>query len=195
MEDARRGFGAAIIHAVGGTTGGTRPMEDARRGCGAAICHAVGGTTGGARPMEDASRGSGSSTGTWPGRRQALEDGYAELVKLAVESRSRIEESRLLWQLYWDMAEEETGSGGRLRRAGQAGHGEEKQARGEQAALTVLLEHGRGGGGLWRTPTPSWSSWPWRGGAGSRRAGCSGSSTETWPRRRQALWTAGHGHR
>ena len=27
------------------------------------------------------------------------------------------------------------------------------------------------------------------------RAGCPGSSTETWPRRRQALGTAGHGHR
>ena len=43
-------------------------------------------------------------------KQRALEDTYAKLVKLAVESRSRLEESRLLWQLYWDMAEEETGS-------------------------------------------------------------------------------------
>ena len=40
-------------------------------------------------------------------RVQSLEDGYAELVKFAVERRSRLEESRLLWQFYWDMAEEE----------------------------------------------------------------------------------------
>jgi spectrin beta len=40
-------------------------------------------------------------------RVQALEDAYAELVKLAVERRSRLDESRLLWQFYWDMAEEE----------------------------------------------------------------------------------------
>ncbi|XP_023337071.1 spectrin beta chain isoform X7 [Eurytemora carolleeae] len=40
-------------------------------------------------------------------RVQNLEDGYAELVKFAVERRSRLEESRLLWQFYWDMAEEE----------------------------------------------------------------------------------------
>ena len=40
------------------------------------------------------------------------------------------------------MAEEEAGSGGRLRRAGQAGRGEQEQDRGEQAALAVLLEHG-----------------------------------------------------
>ena len=53
---------------------------------------------------------SGSSTGTWPRTRQALEDGYAELVKLAMESRSRLEESRLLWQFYWNMAEEQAGS-------------------------------------------------------------------------------------
>ena len=38
---------------------------------------------------------------------QALEEAYAELVKLAVERRSRLEESRLLWQFYWDMTEEE----------------------------------------------------------------------------------------
>ncbi len=36
-----------------------------------------------------------------------LEDAYAELVRLAVERRSRLEESRQLWQFYWDMAEEE----------------------------------------------------------------------------------------
>ena len=37
----------------------------------------------------------------------ALEDAYGELVSLAVERRSRLEESRQLWQFYWDMAEEE----------------------------------------------------------------------------------------
>jgi spectrin beta len=36
-----------------------------------------------------------------------LENAYAELVRLAVERRSRLEESRQLWQFYWDMAEEE----------------------------------------------------------------------------------------
>ena len=113
-----------------------------------------------------------------------MEDTYAEL---AGERRSRLEESRLLWQFYWDMAKEEAGSGGRLHQAGQAGRGEEEQARGEQTALAVPLGHGRGGGRLWRTATQSWSSWPWRAGAGLRRAGCSGSSTGTWPRRRQAL--------
>ena len=46
------------------------------------------------------------------------------------------------------MAKEETGSGGHLCRAGQAGRGEEEQARGEQAALAVPLRHGRGGGRL-----------------------------------------------
>jgi len=40
-------------------------------------------------------------------RVQTLEDAYAELVRLAVERRSRLEESRQLWQFYWDMAEEE----------------------------------------------------------------------------------------
>ncbi|XP_066961562.1 spectrin beta chain isoform X15 [Macrobrachium rosenbergii] len=40
-------------------------------------------------------------------RVQQLEDAYGELVKLAVERRSRLEESRKLWQFYWDMAEEE----------------------------------------------------------------------------------------
>jgi len=36
-----------------------------------------------------------------------LEEAYAELVKLAVERRNRLEESKKLWQFYWDMAEEE----------------------------------------------------------------------------------------
>ncbi|ODM93367.1 Spectrin beta chain, partial [Orchesella cincta] len=36
-----------------------------------------------------------------------LEEAYAELVKLAVERRTRLEESKKLWQFYWDMAEEE----------------------------------------------------------------------------------------
>ncbi|XP_049795155.1 spectrin beta chain isoform X2 [Schistocerca nitens] len=40
-------------------------------------------------------------------RVQQLEDAYAELVKLAVERRARLEESRKLWQFYWDMADEE----------------------------------------------------------------------------------------
>jgi spectrin beta len=40
-------------------------------------------------------------------RVQKLEDAYAELVKLAVERRSHLEESRKLWQFYWDMADEE----------------------------------------------------------------------------------------
>ncbi|XP_071530660.1 spectrin beta chain isoform X5 [Panulirus ornatus] len=40
-------------------------------------------------------------------RVQQLEDAYGELVKLAVERRLRLEESRKLWQFYWDMAEEE----------------------------------------------------------------------------------------
>ncbi|KAJ8895024.1 hypothetical protein PR048_000333 [Dryococelus australis] len=34
-------------------------------------------------------------------------DAYAELVRLAVERRARLEESRRLWQFYWDMADEE----------------------------------------------------------------------------------------
>lgn len=37
----------------------------------------------------------------------ADQDAYAELVKLAVERRARLEESRKLWQFYWDMADEE----------------------------------------------------------------------------------------
>lgn len=40
-------------------------------------------------------------------RVQELEDAYSELVKLAVERRARLEESRKLWQFYWDMADEE----------------------------------------------------------------------------------------
>ncbi|XP_052133456.1 spectrin beta chain [Frankliniella occidentalis] len=40
-------------------------------------------------------------------RVQQLENAYAELVKLAVERRSRLEESKRLWQFYWDMADEE----------------------------------------------------------------------------------------
>lgn len=40
-------------------------------------------------------------------RVQQLEDAYAELVRLAVERRMRLEESRKLWQFYWDMADED----------------------------------------------------------------------------------------
>ncbi|XP_015125014.1 spectrin beta chain isoform X2 [Diachasma alloeum] len=40
-------------------------------------------------------------------RVQQLEDAYSELVRLAVERRARLEESRKLWQFYWDMADEE----------------------------------------------------------------------------------------
>lgn len=36
-----------------------------------------------------------------------VQDAYSELVKLAVERRARLEESRKLWQFYWDMADEE----------------------------------------------------------------------------------------
>ncbi|GBP22289.1 Spectrin beta chain [Eumeta japonica] len=36
-----------------------------------------------------------------------LENAYAELVHLAVERRKRLEDSRKLWQFYWDMADEE----------------------------------------------------------------------------------------
>lgn len=36
-----------------------------------------------------------------------LQEAYAELVKLAIERRTRLEESKKLWQFYWDMAEEE----------------------------------------------------------------------------------------
>ena len=44
-----------------------------------------------------------------------------------------------------------------------------------------------GSKGLWRKHRPSSSSWLWRGGSRTRRAGWSGSYTGTWPRRRQAL--------
>lgn len=40
-------------------------------------------------------------------RIQQLEAAYAELVQLALDRRNRLEESRKLWQFYWDMAEEE----------------------------------------------------------------------------------------
>jgi len=40
-------------------------------------------------------------------RVQQLEDAYAELVRLAVERRTRLEGSRRLWQFYWDAAEED----------------------------------------------------------------------------------------
>ncbi|KOB75298.1 Uncharacterized protein OBRU01_07805 [Operophtera brumata] len=41
------------------------------------------------------------------GERVKLENAYAELVHLAVERRKRLEDSRKLWQFYWDMADEE----------------------------------------------------------------------------------------
>jgi len=40
-------------------------------------------------------------------RVQQLENAFTELVRLAVERRTRLEESRKLWQFYWDMADEE----------------------------------------------------------------------------------------
>ncbi|XP_048483411.1 spectrin beta chain isoform X1 [Plutella xylostella] len=40
-------------------------------------------------------------------RIQQLENAYAQLVHLAVERRKRLEDSRKLWQFYWDMADEE----------------------------------------------------------------------------------------
>lgn len=40
-------------------------------------------------------------------RVQQLEDAYAELVRLAVERRTRLEESKKLWQFYWDTADEQ----------------------------------------------------------------------------------------
>lgn len=40
-------------------------------------------------------------------RVQQLENAFTELVRLAVERRMRLEESRKLWQFYWDMADEE----------------------------------------------------------------------------------------
>ncbi|XP_065331438.1 spectrin beta chain isoform X2 [Cloeon dipterum] len=40
-------------------------------------------------------------------RVQQLESAFTELVRLAVERRLRLEESRKLWQFYWDTADEE----------------------------------------------------------------------------------------
>ncbi|XP_064484271.1 spectrin beta chain-like isoform X3 [Ornithodoros turicata] len=40
-------------------------------------------------------------------RTKQLEDAYSELVRLALERRKKLEDSRRLWQFYWDMAEEE----------------------------------------------------------------------------------------
>lgn len=40
-------------------------------------------------------------------RMKILEDAYEEFVRLAVERRDRLEDSRKLWQFYWDMADEE----------------------------------------------------------------------------------------
>ncbi|XP_056020672.1 spectrin beta chain-like isoform X17 [Ostrea edulis] len=40
-------------------------------------------------------------------RMKTLEDAYEELVRLAAERRDRLEDSRKLWQFYWDMADEE----------------------------------------------------------------------------------------
>lgn len=37
-----------------------------------------------------------------------LEAAYSELVHLALERRNRLDESKKLWQFYWDMTEEET---------------------------------------------------------------------------------------
>ncbi|XP_017777112.1 PREDICTED: spectrin beta chain isoform X3 [Nicrophorus vespilloides] len=40
-------------------------------------------------------------------RVQQLEDAYGGLVRLALERRARLEESKTLWQFYWDMADED----------------------------------------------------------------------------------------
>ncbi|XP_076252536.1 spectrin beta chain isoform X3 [Rhynchophorus ferrugineus] len=40
-------------------------------------------------------------------RVQQLQEAYAQLARLAVERRSRLEESKKLWQFYWDMADED----------------------------------------------------------------------------------------
>ena len=37
-----------------------------------------------------------------------LEAAYEELLQLAAERRARLDESRKMWQFYWDMADEET---------------------------------------------------------------------------------------
>ena len=41
-----------------------------------------------------------------------VEDSTGEMVKLAVERRSKFKESRLLWQSYWNMAVESRSSAG-----------------------------------------------------------------------------------
>ena len=78
-------------------------MAEEEAGSGGRLRRA-GQTCHGGKKQAQGEQGSGSYTGTWPRRRQALEDAYAKLVKLAMERRSRIEESRLLWQFHWDMA-------------------------------------------------------------------------------------------
>lgn len=40
-------------------------------------------------------------------RMSTLETAFTELKQLSAERRSRLEESRKLWQFYWDMADEE----------------------------------------------------------------------------------------
>lgn len=40
-------------------------------------------------------------------RMTMLESAYDELRQLAADRRRRLEESRKLWQFYWDMADEE----------------------------------------------------------------------------------------
>ena len=40
-------------------------------------------------------------------RKAHLDAAYDELVQLAADRRARLEESRKLWQFYWDMADEE----------------------------------------------------------------------------------------
>ena len=40
-------------------------------------------------------------------RIQTLENAYEELKQLAEDRKSRLNESRKLWQFYWDMADEE----------------------------------------------------------------------------------------
>jgi spectrin beta len=40
-------------------------------------------------------------------RMSHLEAAYEELLQLAAERRSRLEDSRKMWQFYWDMADEE----------------------------------------------------------------------------------------
>ena len=40
-------------------------------------------------------------------RISTLENAYEELVRLAEERKARLNESRKLWQFYWDMADEE----------------------------------------------------------------------------------------